>query len=131
MSATIDQITDINKVLVAWYVSCDKNMTGQVKSNDLVEKIKEYVKSNHEERKAKILMNDLTERLDNRKDNCYVDQDTFIKAASAWWIQMMVQQMSVWIMNDFNASNFRTKKMGRSFPTKDHYPLNSQMAPMT
>lgn len=98
MSATINRIAEVDSILEQWYVSCDPNMTGQVRSNDLVEKIKEYVTGNHEARKAKILMNDLTERLDNRKDNCYVDMATFVKAAKDWYL-MMLDVSITWHLN--------------------------------
>ena len=71
MSASTDQSEQDMKCLNDLFDTCDSMITGQVKANDLVSKVREFlmVGDNFNERESKVHINDLGQRLDPRKDN--------------------------------------------------------------
>ena len=70
MSANTNQSQDDMNALNKLFDICDSIITGQVKANDLIEKVREeWSRGNDNERESKVHINDLVQRLDPRKDN--------------------------------------------------------------
>ena len=70
MSANTNQSQDDMNALNKLFDICDSIITGQVKANDLIEKVREeWSRDNDNERESKVHINDLVQRLDPRKDN--------------------------------------------------------------
>ena len=70
MSACTDQSNVDMEMLNQLFDDCDTIVTGQVKTNDVISRLQELFKTEFvNEREQKKQLNDLTRRLDPRKDN--------------------------------------------------------------
>ena len=86
MSAKTDSFSanSDESILNVLFDHCDHHISGQVKANELIERVKAVWPQQCSERESKIHLNDLAQRLDSTKDNCYVDRATFIKCGLDW-----------------------------------------------
>jgi len=85
MSASTDQSNVDMEMLNQLFDDCDTIVTGQVKTNDVISRLQELFKTEFvNEREQKKQLNDLTRRLDPRKDNCYIERELFVKCGLEW-----------------------------------------------
>merc|ERR1712223_519237 len=84
MSAITDQSHQDTAMLNQVFDECDKIISGQVKTNDLIARVMDVWPQTVNERESKVYINDLTRRLDSRKDNCYVEREIFVKCGLDW-----------------------------------------------
>ena len=70
MSASTDQSNVDTDMLNKIFDECDTIVTGQLKTNDVISRIRDLFQPEVvNEREQKVQLNDLTRRLDPRKDN--------------------------------------------------------------
>ena len=89
MSGNVDlspaESVHYEKVYEAIFDLHDIHMTGQVKTMNLVQSVKDEMKqSNLTERQLKHHIEDLTRRLDPQNDDGYVSKQTFVKQGVDW-----------------------------------------------
>ena len=89
MSGTVDLSPAESVHYVKFYEAIfdrhDIHMTGQVKTTNLVQSVKDDMKqSNLTERQLKHHIEDLTRRLDPQNDDGYVSKETFVKQGVDW-----------------------------------------------
>jgi len=85
MSASTDQSNVDTDMLNKIFDECDTIVTGQLKTNDVISRIRDLFQPEVvNEREQKVQLNDLTRRLDPRKDNCYIEREQFVKCGLEW-----------------------------------------------
>jgi len=84
MSAITDQSNVDMDILNRLFDDCDTIVTGQVRTNDVISMIKSQWTYPDNDRERTVQINDLNQRLDPRKDNCYLEREVFVKCGLAW-----------------------------------------------
>lgn len=99
MSGNVDlspaESVHFEKVYEAIFDLHDIHMTGQVKTMNLIQSVKDDMKnSNLTERQLKHHIEDLTRRLDPQNDDGYVSKQTFVKQGVDWMRSVTVSFLS-------------------------------------
>ena len=91
MSASTDQSNVDMEMLNQLFDDCDTIVTGQVKTNDVISRLQELFKTEFvNEREQKKQLNDLTRRLDPRKDNWYANHLISSKFVSVMLLDLFI-----------------------------------------
>ena len=101
MSGNVDlspaESVHYEKVYEAIFDLHDIHMTGQVKTMNLVQSVKDEMKqSNLTERQLKHHIEDLTRRLDPQNDDGYVSKQTFVKQGVDWMQSVTVSFLKLY-----------------------------------
>ena len=84
MSGVTDETQDDVSILNQLFDHCDVVISGQVKANDLITRVREVWPQNCSDRESKVHLNDLVMRLDPKQDNGHVNRETFVKCGLEW-----------------------------------------------